>query len=297
MATYEDLVNEVSLKLAGFTMRQDSSTHLETAVNSTELLFKIASSDNIAKGLIEVGEELVWIDTFDRASNSLTASPYGRGFHGSLATSHAVNERVTVAPTFPRQAIKTAINETIMAVYPDLYGVGSTTFTYTPAINTYALPSEADAILSVSYQTIGPSKEWLPVRNWRMDTSADTGEFNSTSSLTIYSYVDAGRNVKVVYSRQPATLEIASDDFAAVTGLTESVKDVIVLGAAHRLLSFIDPGRLNFSSPEADVQTGRVAFGSGTNTARYVYALYTQRLTDEVRRLKKRYPVRVHYTR
>lgn len=297
MATYEDLVNEVSLKLAGFTMRQDSSTHLAADVNSTELGFTIASTDSIAKGLIEVGDELVWIDSFDRASNSLTASPYGRGFHGSLATSHNAGERVTIAPTFPRQAIKTAINETVLAVYPDLYGVGSTTFTYTPAVNTYALPSDADAILSVSYETIGASKEWLPVRNWRMDTSADTGSFNTTSTLTIYSYVDAGRNVKVTYSRQPATLEALSDDFAAVTGLTESVKDVIVLGASHRLLSFIDPGRLTFSSPEADTQTGRIAFGSGTNTARYVYALYTQRLTDEVRRLKKRYPVRVHYTR
>jgi hypothetical protein len=297
MTTLNDLVEEVSLNLAGYTMRQDRSTHLLNDASSTALTFSIASNENIAKGLVEVGDELVWIDTFNRTNNSLTAAPYGRGYHGTQAVTHAAGERVTIAPTFPRQAIKRAINDTIMAMYPDVFGVGQHTFTWTPAKNTYALPTDAETILAVSYKTIGSSEEWIPVRNWRLDSSADVSDFNSTSSLTIYSYVDPGRDVKVLYARQPLTLDFADDDFTFTTGFSDSAKDVVVLGASYRLLSFVDPGRLTYSAPEADVQSSRIQFGSGSNVARYVYALYQQRLQDEVRKLKKRYPVRVHYTR
>jgi hypothetical protein len=297
MSTFNDLINEVALNLAGYTMRQDRSTHVTTSVSSSATEIVIASSENIAKGLVEIGDELVWVDSFDRSNNTLVIAPYGRGFQGTTATSHAAGTRVTIAPTFPLQAIKRAINDTILAVYPDLFSVGYTTFTWSPAQNTYALPAEAETILSISYESIGASKEWTPIRDWRSDIVADIASFDSSSTVTVYSYVDPGRTVKVAYTRSPLTLDLSDDDFSLTTGLMESVKDVIVLGASYRLLSFVDPGRLTFSSPEADTQTGRIQFGSGTNTAKYVYALYTQRLQDEVRKLKKRYPVRVHYTR
>jgi hypothetical protein len=297
MSTFNDLINEVALNLAGYTMRQDRSTHVTTSVSSSATEIVIASSENIAKGLVEIGDELVWVDSFDRSNNTLVIAPYGRGFQGTTATSHAAGTRVTIAPTFPLQAIKRAINDTILAVYPDLFSVGYTTFTWSPAQNTYALPAEAETILSISYESIGASKEWTPIRDWRSDIVADIASFDSSSTVTVYSYVDPGRTVKVAYTRSPLTLDLSDDDFSLTTGLMESVKDVIVLGASYRLLSFVDPGRLKFSSPEADTQTGRIQFGSGTNTAKYVYALYTQRLQDEVRKLKKRYPVRVHYTR
>lgn len=297
MSTFNDLINEVSLNLAGYTMRQDRSTHITDDVTSSALEITIASGENIAKGLVEIGDELVWVDSFDRSNNKLIIAPYGRGFQGTVATSHTAGERVTIAPTFPRQAVKRAINDTILAVYPDLFSVGYTTFTWTPAQNTYALPSDAETILSISYESIGASKEWTPIRDWRSDIVADVSSFDSSSTVTIYSYVDPGRTVKIAYARSPLTLELGEDDFSLTTGFMESVKDVIVFGASYRLLSFVDPGRLTYSSPEADMQTGRIQFGSGTNAAKYVYALYVQRLQDEVRKLKKRYPVRVHYTR
>lgn len=297
MTTLNDLVEEVALNLSGYTMRQDRSTHLLNEVSSVEDSFAIASNENIAKGLVEVGDELVWVDTFNRTASTLEIAPYGRGYHGTLATSHAAGTRVTIAPTFPRHAIKQAINDTIQAIHPDVFSVGQTTFTWSPSKTTYALPTDAETVLSVSYERIGSTQEWVPVRNWRLDSSADVSSFNSTSSLTIYSYVDPGREVKVVYTRKPLTLEFNDDDFALTTGFMDSVKDVIVLGASYRLLSFIDPGRLTYSAPEADTQSGRIPFGSGSNAARYVYALYQQRLADEVKKLKKRYPVRVHYTR
>jgi hypothetical protein len=68
-------------------------------------------------------------------------------------------------------------------------------------------------------------------------------------------------------------------------------------GAAYRLASFIDPGRLTYTSAEADNADSKIQYGSGASTARFLLALYTQRLTEESEKLRDVYPIRIHYTR
>jgi hypothetical protein len=59
-----------------------------------------------------------------------------------------------------------------------------------------------------------------------------------------------------------------TDDFSAVTGLPESCRDVIVYGAAYRLLSFIDPGRINLTSAESDLADSKVPGAAGSSNSR-----------------------------
>jgi hypothetical protein len=297
MATFNDLINDVALNLSGYTMRQDRATHLTGTINSTDLTMEVHSVDNISKGLIEVDDELLWVDSFDRTAKTFSIAPYGRGYFGTTPTSHTVNTKVTIAPTFPILNIKRAINETILAVGNTLYGVSTITFDYNPAVTTYSLPADVQDILEVSYEDVGPTKEWYPVRRYRADKMASNTAFNSSISLSVYDAIPTSSTVKVTYSSDPAPFEYGSDDFESTTNLPLSCKDIIVLGAAYRLLSFVEAGRLTYSSPEADTQTGRIQFGSGTNVAKYIYALYQQRLQEEAFKLQSRYPVRVHYTR
>lgn len=297
MATLNDLVDETLQHLAGYSMRQDALTHVKTSdISATDLTINVDSAESVGKGLIEIGDELIWVNAFNRNTGILTIPPYGRGYMGTNATSHKINDMITVNPTFPRHMIRKAINDTILAVGSQLFGVNTYTFTYSPAVTTYSLPDEVDGILAVSFQAIGPTKEWVPVRGWRLDKMANPSALNSSKSITLLSAIDPGVTVQVVYTFDPEPLESSSDDFGAVTGLPDSCKDVVVLGAAYRLLSFVDPGRLTYVTPEADVQGGRIGFGSGTNVARYVFALFQQRLQEETARLHGKYPVRVHYT-
>lgn len=297
MATFNDVINDVALNLAGYTMRQDRATHLTAGINSTDKTISVHSVDNISKGLIEIDDELLWVDSFDRTSKTFSIAPYGRGYFGTTPSSHLIDTKVTIAPTFPRLNIKRAINETILAVGSTLYGVSTITFDYNPSVTTYALPADVQDILEVSYEDIGPTKEWYPIRRWRADKMSDLTSFNSPISISIYDAIPTSSTVKVTYSTDPAPFEYGSDDFESTTNLPLSCKDIITLGAAYRLLSFVEAGRLTYSSPEADTQTGRIQFGSGANTAKYIYALYQQRLLEEAAKLQTRYPVRVHYTR
>lgn len=297
MATFGQMIDEVALKMAGYTMRQDRQTHLSGDISATEKTISVASASNISAGIIEIDNELIYVDSYDRASKTLEIPPYGRGYNGTTAKPHSDGARVVVSPTYPREMIKREINDTISSVFPDLYGIGTVTFKYNPAQSTYSLPSGAETVLAVSYATTGPSKQWRPVRFWRMDPMANVGAFNSNNSITI-SGVEPGRTVQVTYTMQPDVMESDSDDFETFTGLAPSAKDVIILGAAYRLASFIDPGRLSYASAESDANSNVVAksYNTGTNTAKYLLGLYDKRLGEESRKLQNRFPIRVHYT-
>ena len=297
MPTFKELVDEVALNLQGFTLRQDRSTHLTTNTTSTGTSITVADAGNIAKGMIQVDDELIWIDSYDKNTGILTIPPYGRGYLGTSKSTHTSGSQVVIKPTFPRYNVKKAINDTVKAVSDTIFATGTYVFSYTPAQITYSLPNEVHDVLAVSWQTIGPTQEWLPIRSWRLDQMANVTSFNSNKSISIYDSVVPGRNVQVFYTKEPDTFEIDQDDFEDTTGLPTSTKDVIVYGAAYRLASMVDPGRLTFVSPESEIQTGRIAVGQGQNAARYLLALYQQRLDEESRKQRDRYPIRVHYTR
>jgi len=295
MTTFNDLIEEVSLNLEGFTLRQERSTYLTAAASSSTLELSLASGENIGKGIIEVDDELVHVNSVDRTSNVATLSPYGRGYRGSVAASHSANARVTVAPSFPRISVKRAINDTLRAIYPSIYGVATTTFTFNASVNTYNLPTEAETVLAVSWSSIGPSKEWYPVRRWRHDPMANATAFAGGNSITINEPILPGRTIQVVYAKTPTELSNLNDVFTTVTGLEETSRDVVVYGASYRLASFVDPGRLTFTSPESDANDTTRPFGTGTSTAKYLQNIYQQRLQEEANRLSGKYPVRVHY--
>jgi len=299
MATFSQMIDEVSRKLSGFTLRQDRQTYLTAEITSTDSSISVNSAQNVSSGLIQVGDELMFVESFDRTNGTLFIPPYGRGYDGTQASEHVSGERVVISPTFPRLDVKNAINETILAVFPDLYATNYYTFSFSPSKSTYPLPEEVETVLAVAYETTGPSKEWLPVRGYRIDPMANTTAFGSRNSITLLSGVESGRTVQVFYSTAPLTLETANDDFEITTGLPASCKDVIVLGASARLASYIDPGRLTFGSAEADQQSqiaGR-SYGAGTNASKYLLALYDKRLAEETRKLQDRTPIRIHFTR
>jgi hypothetical protein len=300
MSTFAQLVDEVRTNLSGYTLRQDRITYLTNpgGINTTALDIGIGNSENLAKGVIEIDDELIWINTFDKNNLTLNAIPgFGRGYGGTTPSPHAENAQVTLTPTFPKVNVKKAINDTINAFYPKLFQVGSVTFTFNAAQITYALPDDARDVLFISWQTPGPSREWLPVNRWRIDRMANVSAFNTTRTLSLYDKIVPGRTVQVYYSTIPNTLTNANDDYASVTGLPESSRDVVTLGAAARLLSYLDTGRINLSSAEADINDTKLPSTAGASASKYVYALYQQRLNEESTKLQDRFPIRVHYTK
>jgi hypothetical protein len=300
MSTLNDMVSEIRSNLQGYTLRQDRISYVAnpTGLTTTSTAITIGSSSNLAKGIIEIDDELIWIDSFDKANSVLNVIPgFGRGYQGTTPSPHAQYAQITLAPTFPRTAIKKAINDTINGLFPNLWAVSSYTFTFNASVTTYALPDDVESILYMSWQTTGSSQEWLPINRWRADGMANASTFNTTNTVSIYENIQPGRTVQVWYTSIPNTLDSNTDDFADVTGLPQSCQDVVTLGAAYKLLSFLDPGRINLSSAEADNADSKIPSTAGVASSRYIFALYQQRLNEEALKLKDRFPIRLHYTK
>jgi len=381
VTTLLDMIDEVSMNLSGYTLQQDRSTHITAAVAATAstiaapITLSLASTDSVGKGIIEIDEELFWVDNYDRVGNTATIAPYGRAYIGTTLAAHTEGTKVTIAPTFPRFTIKRAINDTISAIGSSIFAANTTTITSNSAVSAFRLPTTGDSlnirsILAVAYQALGASKEWIPIRNYRFDGNANTTAFTSGQTLSIYDYIPSGRTVQVVYSTNPtpftssffavnnkaltsnvATLTTSDahgfavgdvvgvsgvdstfdGDFTVVaipttttftyaktasnvtsaavsptgkvgitfadkTGLPDSCKDLVILGATYRLLSNLDPARASMVSPQADETDSKRPYGSSQSLTKQVYALFNQRLNEEIKKQQDKYPIRVHYS-
>jgi len=303
--TLSNMIDEVLINLSGYTYAQDRATYLKSAVTSTTsssadpTILSLGSTENVGKGTLEIDEELMWVDSFDRISNTATISPYGRGYLGTTAATHTLDSKVTISPTFPRHVIKRAINDAIQAASSTLMAVKTTTFTFSAPVSTYAFNNlDIVNILSMSWQTVGPSKEWVPVRRWSWDSAANAAAFGEgAQSVTIGDYITPGRTVKVVYSTNATPFTANTQDYSTQTGLDVSTKDVIILGASYRLITYLDPARASVTTPQADETDSKRPYGSSQTATKQLFALYTQRLNEEAQRQQKQYPIRVHYSR
>jgi hypothetical protein len=300
MPTLNEMIDEVKSKLIGYTMNQDKVTYVNNSsgITAVDTTIELGASNNFAKGIIEIDDELIWVESYNKTTGTLNVVPnFGRGYLGTNPAPHSRYAQITLSPSFPRVNIKQAINDTINAVGDRIYAIESTTFTYNSATTTYALPDDVHDVLSVTWESVGPSKEWIPVRRWRQDRMASAASFNSTQTISIYDLITSGRNVLVWYTTPPNTLDNGDEDFTNITGLPETSKDVIILGACYRLLSFLDAGRINVTSAEADLNDSKIPSSAGGTVSRYVYALFQSRLSEEVSRLQTNYPTRIHYSR
>ena len=302
--TFKNLIDDVQLNIQGFTYRQDRATYLTQACTSGDLILYVGSTDNIGKGIVEIDNEMMWVDSYDRQANTITIAPFGRGYNSTVAASHAANVKVTITPTYPRVAVQRAINDTLSAVYPKVFATGANDITFLASRTTYQLPSEAIQILSMAWQTVGPTKEWLPVRQWRWDPIADQTAWTPDSTdttnartVSLYDNILPGRTVHCVYAKMPTQLANETDNFETVSGLPSSMRDVIIYGATYRLSAFIDPARISITSAAADEYDTKRPYGSGVNVTKQLQQMYLQRLEEESLKQKLQYPVRVHYSR
>jgi len=310
MTTLANMIDEVLINLSGYTFQQDRATHLTSAVttvtstSASPLVLNLGSTDSLGKGTIEIDEELMWVDSYDRVANTATVSPYGRGYLGTTAATHAADAKVTISPTFPRFSVKRAINDTIRSLGANIFAVKSTTFTFNAAVSTYAFANlNIKNILTLSWQDIGPTKEWVPIRRWDFDAIANPEAFgyvtgtDTVQTVTLGEAPISGRTVKVIYATDPNPFTANTDVYTTVTGLPESTRDVVILGAAYRLLSFLDPARASQVSPQADETDAKRPYGASQSATKQLYALYTQRLNEETKAQQQNYPPRVHYSR
>lgn len=319
MATFEDIIQEILLTLEGFTGDTETYGTLDTItplggtkpanISTSETTIKVlgavyADGSGFTPGLIEVGEEIVYAQEFDRTLGIFTGCL--RGWRGSIAVAHPDATLIRNNPKFPRMAIKRAINDTIKNLHPRLPVIKSFETRYIAAQNRYLLPSDATSVISVMYNEPGPSKSWLPVRSWNFeyiaanDNIASTGVYETAPAVNVYNGFP-GRNIQVLYHAEPAGLSSLSQLYTS-TGLPDWTRDIVVYGTCWRLTAIIDSSKVTSTSVDqaamiSNANYGAEALRAGQNISKYFFALYSARLQEAEERIQKTYPAVIHYKR
>jgi hypothetical protein len=295
--TLADMKGRIKQLLQGYTRNQEQIAWLSSAMTASDTSFSVDTSvaNKISRGLIEIGNELILVNTFNSATGLVTiaAGTNGRGRENTTPATHSINDIVVMDPDYPRQRITEAINDTIQATYPDLYVMQSFQFAKAAARYEYDMPADSEDVFRVTVDTIGPSRVWFPSQSWRYNPQASTDPIDGSStgkSLQIMDFIVPGRQIRVMYSKKPNVFTDDSQDYETTVGYPERTVDMIMYGAVARLLSGVESARLQQKSVESTERAPLVPTGAASNASQYFWNMYQKRMNEEVDRLHQLFP-------
>ena len=148
MTTLNDLIESIGSSLRSFTGIQEEMTWITETCDETQTTLPVAASDVVMRGIAEIEDELIYVDS--TTADGLVLPPFGRGFRGTTAASHNPGTKITWDPIFPRAEIRRAINQCIESLFPTLYQIKTTTLTVNPSVVGYELPSDCEGVLTIT---------------------------------------------------------------------------------------------------------------------------------------------------
>lgn len=302
MATLNSIIDECLGMARGYTRIMEQDTYITEAITNSAWTANTTGSSKVkvnditqmSRGICEIEDELVFVDTIDQDLNTIYFAPYGRGYNSTVADTHDVYSRVVLNPIFPRSQVKEAINSTILSLRGSLYGFRTYDFSFVSAVSGYELPYDTYKVLRVEWAVPGPSKVYRRISSWRYNPNANTDTFGSGKNVEIFDPVTPGRTVHVLTSTEVQPFEYNEDDFEDTTNLPLSCKDIIVYGAVSRLLAAVDISRFDAFTMEANTLDSKSAQNSAMQTSKYLYSLFEKRKDEEIQRLLSITPIATH---
>lgn len=294
MSSFSTMVEDTLAEVSSYVRNQESITVLTQQIDSDDLTLTLDDASQVSRGIVEIGNELVFIKSVNKQAGTATILPGGRGWKGSTATSHAVNTIVRNNPLYPKMMVQRALNDTIKSI--NLMALDNFTFEFDGTRYAYLLPSDFQDAVGVSWHAPDTTQVWPLIKRYRIDRNFyDDDTSTEGEALVLLEFPMPGRNVRVQYVKYPTPLSLG-DDFSD-TGLPDSAEDVIRLGAMWRLVSTVDPGKVVAMSPSADLVDQPVGAGDSTAVARYIYQLFSVRLAEEKAKQADHYMSIIQYAR
>lgn len=290
MSTLNDLIASIHTSLHSYSGTQEQVTWLTSGCDTDDLTLVVASSDTLLRGIAEVDDELLYVHTTD--STGAVLAPFGRGFRGTEAASHAVNAMVTFDPVFPRAEIRRAIDQCIEGLFPMLWQLKQTTLTFTGTQVGFSLPADCEGVTRVEAHNAGDIADyWMPVQRWTYDPDSP---LTNGRALNLFEDVMPTSTIRVTYRAKFGPFTAGTDTLASA-GLTESMADLILYCVTSRMVRFLDPARLQVATVENLGRSTVVASGDAAKIANQLYTMYQQRLAEERSKLLALHPPTMNF--
>lgn len=287
MATFTQLKQEVLNKVQGFVNDQEVLSTLTAGIDASVTSFTVANASDFATGVMELDEELVYVQNVDTSTG--VCSNVIRGYRGTTAATHSTGAVVRVAPQFPMTVVGQAVNDTIVAMSPRVPAIKSTDLSATTTQTRYPLPADCTGVIDVSIKDSADTNAYVPLTVWKFIPTPG----GSLTGTAIEFQSPITSTVRVVYAAA-ATALTGSDQFTA-SGLPEYAREAVVWGALWRLYSLTDLGRSSVNTASQQLLNRSDPTGNSTNISKYLLAAYEKAMQDLEGRVQRLHPVRKHY--
>jgi hypothetical protein len=300
MTTLGQLIAHTRHALSGFGNAQDAVSALSAPLDATSTTVSVddaravGGSPIAARGTAEVDFEVLRVKSIDPVDGTITLFPFGRGYNGTTAVAHATGTEIRFNPAWPASTVAQHINGVLTEIYPSVYAVKAHETVFPSDRGAIDLPGDAVSVLAVYVEDEQRADQW--VREDRWDFKKDSSTIGK--GLRVGGHRRPGLALRVMYKARPVRFDLSgalTQDFAAVTGLTERCADLIQIGVAARMAPFIDVSKLPHLGVAPRDSEGS-APGVGATQARLLYSLFQQRIDQEAAVLAQEHPIRLHRT-
>lgn len=250
MSTLDQVVTKTKSKLSGAVGRDKINTlndNYNSSVTTIGLTYT-PGSEIVSGVIIEIDYEQMMV-----VSNVSTTVTVIRGWNGTTPASHTTGTVVYVEPRFPRQSILDEVSNELRALPQTIYTTGTAVLTFASNVNRVDLTGATGIVYRVlnadrasfegnTYPGFKPTLQII--RN------ADTSVFPSGYAVAIESGLSYGETatVRVVYAKALATTTLTSaTDLQSTVGLPLTAEDILMFGAASRLMYDKESLRLDFT--------------------------------------------------
>ena len=86
MSTLEQITDRVDTLLHGYSLNMESTTWLTGAVTTTtQTTISVNDANVVSRGFVQIGDEIMYVNSTNNIDNVLTLAPWGRGQRGTIA--------------------------------------------------------------------------------------------------------------------------------------------------------------------------------------------------------------------
>lgn len=286
MADVADLVDQVRAALNGYSAPSESFTILTGPINSTDLIFNVAASENlnISAGVVEIGSELLFLTNVDVSTGVCTA--VGRGYDGTAATTHPAGARVTSSPRVPRRDVLRAINDCLSDLSPALFAVEWVTATGDGATSTFTVPEGTLMVKAAQRQV---DTRWKPIPTWRVQQAVITGD---DAGVELPYVPSAGEKLRFAVATPPVAFDSERNDLLD-HGVPVDLRSILLTACLLKLTPSSELDRLQINTVEQSDRSRVVAASAGLTASRYLQLVLDQDRRTAIAALNVRYPKRI----
>lgn len=290
MATIQDLVSDVRRRVYGSMTENVNLIQTSASAGQTSIQLDLGV-DGIQKGMLLSSGLNVWfVKGVYATDNTVFVIP---GYDNSPKQAVAAGDMVYVRPRMTDWYAFNAINDQLRRLSsPEmgLYRIGTWVEQVDATYQTYEVPAEAADmvnILRVRWRWPGTTDVWadLAPRHYRWIYSTEQ------NVVRLFLSIPSGTDIEFTY-KAPFTLATSlADDPVEDCGLTESMLDIPVLGAAVSLLRTGESRRVQVQSQGDSRRPEEVPVTSNSAIASQLEREYRDRVQSEMARLVTRIPI------